>query len=108
MRNQYDREIVLSIFDLVSCELVKAQEELKLTFRGTEEENTVYDLFFPESGQLLINLYRQYKYLTWNVCAEDVPGIIVINNAKNQKQPDERPKHILLHRYLSSCISKST
>ena len=47
MRNQYDREIVLSIFDLVSCELVKAQEELKLTFRGTEEENTVYDLFFP-------------------------------------------------------------
>ena len=108
MRNQYDREIVLSIFDLVSCELVKAQEELKLTFRGTEEENTVYDLFFPESGQLLINLYRQYKYLTWNVCAEDVPGIIVINNAKNQKQPDERPKHILLHRYISSCISKST
>ncbi|KAH0795068.1 hypothetical protein GPJ56_001023 [Histomonas meleagridis] len=104
VRSSYDRETVLSIFDLISCSC--SQEELKLIFKSSNGEN-VYLLNFPESGQLMTNLYRQYKYITWNVDVESVTGLNLIPDANSQLPPKSRPPHILLHRYVAASVSKS-
>ena len=96
---KHSKQQIKSLFDLVSCSV--DHDRLKVNF---VKDELVLDT--PESEALCTNLYRQYRYLTWNVNTKAFTGIHAIAEAMSVPAPQQRPERILLHRYVSMCVSK--
>ena len=100
IKKQDKKTQVESLFDLTSC--VVTENRLKVTFSSSE-----FTFATPECETLCANLYRQYRYLTWNLNVGGFAGIATIKEAMSVPAPHVRPEHLLLHRYVAMCVSKS-
>ena len=100
--NKFDKEKTKSIFDLVSC--TAEGNNLTVTF-----SNETLKFVTPDAEHLKTNLFRQYRYLTWDLNVRAFSGLAMIVQAQAgvpMNRPPQRPEHILLHRYIAASVSK--
>ena len=101
LRLSFEVNQVESIFDLVEASVEK--DELTLKFKTNS-----YLLVLPESASLMNLIFTQYRYLLYQVNVATISSISAIPAADKIEQPQKRPEHILLHRYIAASIQKKT
>ena len=101
LSSTFEISTIESIFDLVDASVDK--DEITLKFK-----TQTYQFIFPESASLMTLIFTQYRYLLYNVNVLTIPQIQTIPAADKIEQPQKRPEHILLHRYIAASIQKKT
>lgn len=104
--DQFVKEETRSIFDLMGCSI--QQDCLTITF-----STGALVLHTPECSALQTNIYRQHRYLTWNIDIDafrEHPFLPIasIPQSLTVPAPPQRPVRILSHRYIAACVSKGT